>query len=89
MGKAADKAAASAERKWLKGASSRTEARHEETAALAAAGAASVLASAITTVREDGAEAEVHLRAGGILAVHVPRLGQVATIRAGDGWAGR
>jgi len=80
-------ASRAAERKWLRGTRERTEAKREQTAAEAVAGAASLRAPGITSVTQDGDEAVVHLREGATLDVHVPGMGRIAVIRAGDGWA--
>lgn len=77
----------SAERKWLKGAGDRARARHEQVQAEAQAGAASLVASGILGISENGAEAVVRLRPGAILTADVPGMGVIATIKAGDGWA--
>jgi hypothetical protein len=77
----------SAERRWNRETRDRTRAKHEQTAAEAVAGAASLRAPGITSVTQDGDEAVVHLRGGATLDVHVPGMGRIACIRAGDGWA--
>ena len=69
------------------GHAQRTEAKREQIAAEAVAGAASLRAPGITSVEQFGDEAVVHLREGATLDVHVPGMGRIAVFRAGDGWA--
>jgi hypothetical protein len=78
--------ASALDRDWVSGTVARGRARREQVAAEAAAGAASLSLPAIERVADNGGEAAIYLRAGSVADIHVPGMGKVATIKAGDGW---